>query len=50
MSEAKKCAHASCSCAVPADKKFCSQMCEDSAATTSIACDCKHPACGGSMK
>jgi hypothetical protein len=25
-------------------------MCEDSAATTSIACDCKHPACGGSMK
>jgi hypothetical protein len=48
MSESKKCANTACSCTVPADKKYCSQMCEDSKSVTSIKCDCKHPACSGS--
>jgi hypothetical protein len=33
---------------VPDDKKYCSQMCEDSKGVTSIKCDCKHPGCTGS--
>jgi hypothetical protein len=47
MSETKKCAHALCTCLVSDDKKYCSQMCEDSMGMTSLACDCKHPRCGG---
>lgn len=46
MSDApKKCAHASCSCTVPAGQKFCCQMCEDSKDVTDLSCDCKHPGC-----
>jgi len=45
MSDGKKCAHAACSCTVADGKKFCSQICEDSAAYTGIKCDCKHPGC-----
>jgi hypothetical protein len=45
--EAKKCAHESCSCVVAEDKKFCSQICEDSVGILSINCDCKHEACEG---
>jgi predicted nucleic acid-binding Zn ribbon protein len=45
MSEAKKCAHAACSYSVPEGKKYCSQMCEDSASITSLKCNCNHPAC-----
>ncbi len=43
--EAKKCAHASCSCTVSGDKKYCSQICEDSAGVTELGCDCSHPGC-----
>jgi hypothetical protein len=45
MSEAKKCAHTACSCTVPDGKKYCSQMCEDSAGVTSLTCHCKHAEC-----
>lgn len=45
MADTKKCAHPSCSCMT--DKKYCSQMCEDSASTTTLGCDCPHPACSG---
>jgi hypothetical protein len=44
----KKCAHKICTCLVPDDKKFCSQLCEDSEGTE-IACDCKHEGCGGNL-
>jgi hypothetical protein len=50
MSEPKKCAHANCSCIVPEGKKFCSEICEDSAGVTALGCDCKHPACSGELK
>jgi hypothetical protein len=49
MSEPKKCAHESCSCIVPDDKKFCSQNCEDNVGVTTISCDCKHPGCSGEL-
>jgi len=49
MSEPKKCAHAMCTCIVPADKKFCSQICEDSVGMTALGCDCKHPGCGAEL-
>jgi hypothetical protein len=45
MSEAKKCAHVSCSCICSDGKKFCSQLCEDSKGVTDLKCDCKHPGC-----
>ncbi len=45
MSELKKCAHQLCLCTVPDGKRFCSQICEDSAGTTLIRCDCKHASC-----
>jgi hypothetical protein len=46
MAETKKCAHPSCSCTVT-DGKYCSQMCEDAAGTTSLGCDCPHSGCTG---
>jgi hypothetical protein len=45
MSAPSKCAHSLCSCTVPEGKKFCSEICEDSASVTAIKCDCKHPGC-----
>jgi hypothetical protein len=45
MSDAKKCAHASCSCVCNDGKKYCSQLCEDSKDVTDLKCDCKHPGC-----
>lgn len=46
MADTKKCAHTLCSCMVT-DKKYCSQMCEDSDGTTSLGCDCPHAGCSG---
>lgn len=46
-SEAKKCAHAMCSCMVSGDQKYCSQVCEDSKDVTELACDCPHSGCTG---
>ncbi len=43
--EARKCAHPACQCAVPDDKKYCSQRCEDSKDEVEISCDCGHPGC-----
>jgi len=50
MSDMKQCAHKSCSCNVSEDKKFCSQLCEDSVGVDSIGCDCKHPECSGTLE
>lgn len=47
MAESKKCAHMACSCMVPAGKKYCSQMCEDSKGLTTLKCGCQHPGCTG---
>ena len=44
--EAKKCAHALCSCTV-GEGTFCSQACEDAAKVTTLACDCPHAGCSG---
>ena len=44
---AKKCAHELCTCMVADGQKYCSTMCEDSAGTTTLACECKHPGCAG---
>jgi hypothetical protein len=41
----KKCAHPSCSCSVPADRKYCSQYCEDAKDTLELSCNCEHPGC-----
>ncbi len=49
MSDPKKCAHTSCSCVCADGKKYCSQICEDSAVTTSLSCDCDHPGCSGKL-
>lgn len=49
MAEAKKCAHETCNCLVKDGEKYCSQVCEDSAGTTSLGCDCPHPGCGGKL-
>lgn len=43
----KKCAHQNCSCIAPHGQKYCSQVCEDSAGTTTLGCDCPHPGCSG---
>jgi hypothetical protein len=42
---AKKCAHPSCSCTVSSDDKYCSEYCEDAKDLTEIGCGCEHPAC-----
>ena len=42
--EPKKCGHMSCSCMVTG-KKYCCQMCEDSAKVMDLHCDCRHPEC-----
>ncbi len=49
MSDAKKCAHTSCTCMVADGKKYCSQMCEDSKSLTELKCDCKHAGCAGTI-
>ncbi len=49
MSEAKKCAHQSCTCVCNDGKKYCSQVCEDAHTTQTLACDCDHPGCGGKL-
>jgi hypothetical protein len=50
MSDApKKCAHTGCSCMAEAGSKYCSMYCKDSAGTTTLGCDCKHPGCSGHM-
>jgi hypothetical protein len=43
--ETKSCAHPACHCIVAADKKYCSQRCEDSGSGVEISCDCGHPGC-----
>jgi hypothetical protein len=43
--EPKKCAHPACRCTVAADKKYCSQQCEDAGGEVEISCDCEHPGC-----
>ena len=48
MADAKKCAHPNCSCTVT-EGKYCSQICEDSAGTTDLGCDCPHPGCRGKI-
>jgi hypothetical protein len=45
MAEPKKCAHAMCSCLAAEGSTYCSTLCEDSKDLTTLACDCKHPAC-----
>ncbi len=44
--EAKKCAHPRCSCLVT-EGKYCSTICEDSAGTIELGCDCPHQMCTG---
>ncbi len=48
MADDKKCAHPLCSCMVT-DNEYCSQLCKDSASTTSLGCDCPHAGCNGHM-
>ena len=50
MTEAKKCAHSSCSCTVSNGEKYCSPQCEAAADTTSITCNCGHPNCRGEVR
>lgn len=50
MSDAKKCAHPSCSCTVTGKDKYCSSRCEAAADTTEIACECGHPGCRGEVR
>jgi hypothetical protein len=47
MAEAKKCANPVCSCTT--EDKFCSPQCEAAKGTTSIACQCGHAGCKGSV-
>jgi hypothetical protein len=46
MSE-QKCKHPSCTCFVSNDKDYCSTICEDSADSTELTCQCHHPGCRG---
>jgi hypothetical protein len=47
--EPKKCAHETCTCMAPADSKYCSLFCQDSAGLTTLKCDCGHAACAGHL-
>jgi hypothetical protein len=49
MSEPTKCAHENCTCVCSDGKKFCSEICEDSAGTQTLSCDCPHTGCGGKL-
>lgn len=41
----KKCAHTGCRCMAPKGETYCSTICKDSKDTTTLECDCGHPAC-----
>ncbi len=45
--EVKKCAHQGCMCMATSDSKYCSVFCKDADGTTTLQCDCGHPACKG---
>jgi hypothetical protein len=45
--ETKQCKHPPCSCPAAEDGDYCSAICEGSGDTTTIDCDCGHPACSG---
>ncbi len=43
--QAKTCAHETCSCLVVSGSKYCSDFCEDSEGLTTLTCDCGHTMC-----
>ena len=50
-SDPNQCAHAPCSCVVPAGKRYCCEHCEQAQAAsadsmTAGGCDCGHSGCG----
>jgi hypothetical protein len=47
--EKKKCAHDTCSCMAAPGSKYCSTICEDSKALTTLKCDCGHADCAGTI-
>ncbi len=49
MATDKQCAHTGCTCPAKSDSKYCSTYCEDSAGTTTLACDCGHPGCADKL-
>lgn len=47
MSVPKKCANMACTCPAPANKKYCSDHCENIGNKMEIICQCSHPVCSG---
>ena len=52
MAKVEKCAHPQCNCRVDEGGrygKYCSEHCREAGDQTELMCDCKHPACQGTV-
>jgi hypothetical protein len=41
----KTCKHPTCTCEIPEDQDYCSQICQDAQGLIELICECGHAAC-----